>query len=88
MLRLRFRHIIHQIDHLLPTFCRAFHIMAPVCGAYADVDKKSADVGRGYHFNATVPVKSDIAKFWRRGYYAGEPVDVRLEFAVHATTTT
>ena len=49
--------------------------MAPVCGGYADVDKKSADVGRGYHFNATVPVKSDIAKFWRRGYYAGEPVD-------------
>ena len=54
---------------------------------HADVDKKFADVGRGYHFNATVPVKSDIAKFWRRGYYAGEPVDLRIEFAVHATTT-
>ena len=34
------------------------------------VDHKTADVGPNYHFNATIPVKPDIATFWRRGYYA------------------
>jgi arylsulfatase A-like enzyme len=42
--------------------------IAWVDGGY--VDKKSADVGPGYHFNATTPVNDTLASLWRRGYYS------------------
>ena len=42
--------------------------IAWVDGGY--VDKKTADVGPGYHFNATTPVNDTLASLWRRGYYS------------------
>lgn len=42
--------------------------IAWVDGGY--VDKKSADVGPGYHFNATTSVNDTVAALWRRGYYS------------------
>jgi len=42
--------------------------VAWVDGRY--LDHESADVGPNYHFNASIPVKDSVSKFWRRGYYA------------------
>ena len=42
--------------------------VAWVDGGYCD--NKAGDLGHGYHFNATVPIPDDIARFWRHGYYA------------------
>ena len=42
--------------------------IAWVDGGY--VDGKSADLGKGYKFNASQPVDDEIAAHWRRGYYA------------------
>eukprot|EP01052_Picozoa_sp_SAG31_P025875 SAG31_NODE_2299_length_5981_cov_2.649439_4_plen_197_part_00 len=42
--------------------------IAWVDGGY--VDRKSADVGPDYRFNATAPINDSLATLWRRGYYS------------------